>query len=164
MSISLATGSTLLAYEKTFCKALGGAKGRADAAIRQYRMHKDVGRVAGEVAGEHKRVLVYASYLLGHIDGLEQDAGALSRMVTEALERYSFFKTVFSKLYTELRAMHSTYGRWPGLEVFEPLKQLSAGLLKLGGIDIQNRPDGRHMWMSPLISRRSLASKSNRRF
>jgi hypothetical protein len=41
LSASFATGSTLLAYEETFCKALGGAKGRADAGIRQYRMHKD---------------------------------------------------------------------------------------------------------------------------
>ena len=35
---------------------------------RQYRMHARVTRVIREVAGIYKGVMVYAAYMLGHID------------------------------------------------------------------------------------------------
>ncbi|HLJ16345.1 MAG TPA: hypothetical protein VKV15_17735 [Bryobacteraceae bacterium] len=143
LSASFATSATLSAYEETFCKALEGAKGRSDAAIRQYRMHADVGRVAGEVSSEYRRLMVYAAYLLGHVDGLDQAVGDIAPKAIEALERHSFFKTTFSRLHTELRTMHATYGEWKGLEIFDPLKQLADELLKYGGIEVQNRPDGK---------------------
>jgi hypothetical protein len=143
LSASFATEVTLNAYEETFCKALERAKGRADAAIRQYRMHADVGRVVEEVSSEYKKVMVYASYLLGHADGLERKAEEIAPKAMEALEKHSFFKFLFSKLQTELRRMHATYGEWKGLEIFDPLKQLGDELLKSGGIDVQNRPEGK---------------------
>ncbi len=38
--------------------------------------------------------------------------------------------------------MHSTYGTWKGLDIYEPLKQIADELLQLGGIDIQQREHG----------------------
>lgn len=70
LSACFGTETTLRNYQHTFCLALETAKERADAAIRQYRMHHDVGRVTNEVAEVYKRVLVYASYLFGHLDEL----------------------------------------------------------------------------------------------
>ena len=133
---------TLRAFEDTFCNALERAKSRADRAIRQYRMHADIGRVTHEVAEEYQSVLVYASYLLGHIDGIEKTVEELAARAMSAMEGHAYFKPLFSKLHAELRKMYDSYGHWQGLEVFEPLKQLACDLLKIGGIETQSRPDG----------------------
>jgi hypothetical protein len=150
LSASFATAATLSAYEETFCKALEAVKGRSDAAIRQYRMHADIGRVAGEVSSEYRRLMVYTAYLLGHVDGLQQLVDDIAPKAMEALERHSFFKTTFSRLHSELKTMHATYGEWKGLEIFDPLKQLADELLKYGGIEFQNRPEGKGYVNIPL--------------
>lgn len=129
----------LRGLEDTLCNSLERVKNRADRAIRQYRMHADVERVTREVAEEYQSVLVYASYLLGHIDGIEKTVEELAPRVIGAIERHSYFKPFFAKLHAELRTMHDCYGHWHGLEVFEPLKQLACDLLKIGGIEIQSR-------------------------
>src|SRR5271166_1022946 len=54
LSASFATPITLSGYEETFCKALEAAKPTADAAIRQYRMHGDVGQIIQEVSAAYK--------------------------------------------------------------------------------------------------------------
>ena len=56
-------------FEETFCKSVAQACDRANAAIRQHHMRKDVIRLTNDVAGEYKRVMVYEFYLLGHVDG-----------------------------------------------------------------------------------------------
>jgi hypothetical protein len=133
---------TRRALEDTFCGALERAKEQADLAIRQYRMHADVARVTREVAEQYKSVMVYAAYLLGHVDGV---GGAVEEIAPRAINRidsHSYFKRFFARLHDELRALRGSYGRWQSLEVFEPLKTLADDLLKIGGIDIRPRPDG----------------------
>jgi len=85
--------------------------------------------------------MVYAAYMVGHIDGIEGEFAALVPKAMDALDRQPYFKPFFSRLCDELRAMHGTYGQWKGLEIYEPLKQLADELLKAGGIDIQPRAD-----------------------
>jgi hypothetical protein len=141
LSAFIARESALRPLEDTFCAALGGARVRANAAIRQYRMHADVSGVTKEVSGIYKRVMVYAAYMLGHIDGIEGEVAAIVPKAMDALERQPYFKPFFSRLSDELRAMHGTYGQWEGLGIYDPLKQLADDLLKAGGIDIQPRAD-----------------------
>jgi hypothetical protein len=133
---------TLKDFEETFCKSVARARERADASIRQYRMHKDVGRLTNEVGEEYKRVMMYASYLLGHIDGLNRAVEEAAPKAVEYLETHSYFKPFFRRLHSELRALHQSYGAWTGIDVFEPLKRLADELLKVGGVEIQARPDG----------------------
>jgi hypothetical protein len=59
------------------------------------------------------------------------------------IENHAYFKPLFAKLHRELRKLHGAYGHWQGLELFEPLKQIADDLLKIGGIDIQPRLDGK---------------------
>jgi len=141
LSAFIARESALLPLEDTFCAALERTRDRANAAIRQYRMHADVSRVTKEVAEIYKRVMVYAAYMIGHLDGIEGDAAAFVSRALNTLERHPYFKPFFSRLRDELRVLHSTYGEWKGLDVYEPLKRLSDELLKLGGVDIQPRAD-----------------------
>jgi hypothetical protein len=133
---------TVRDFEDTFCKSLERARGRANAAIRQYRMHADITRLTNEVCEEYKKVMVYASYLLGHIDGLDRTVEEAAPRAIETIEKHTYFETFFKRLQTELRVLHSTYGAWTGLDVFEPLKHLADDVLKDGGIDIQARSDG----------------------
>jgi hypothetical protein len=142
LSAFMGKDATMRALEDTFCGALQQAKGRADAAIRQYRMHADLARVTQEVVQEYKKVMVYASYLLGHVDGMEWALDEVAPKAMSTIESQLYFKPFFFKLHAELQTMYSTYGNWKGLQVFEPLKQLAYDFLKLGGIDIQLRPDG----------------------
>jgi len=141
LSAFIARESALLPLENIFCAALEQARGRANAAIRKYRMHADVSGVTKEVAEIYKRVMVYAAYMLGHIDGIEGEVAALVPRAMDALERQPYFSPFFSRLSGELRAMHGTYGEWKGLAIYDPLKQLADELLKTGGIDIQPRAD-----------------------
>jgi len=141
LSAFIARESALRPLEDTFCTALEHARDRANAAIRQYRMDADVTRVTKEVAEIYKRVMVYAAYMLGHIDGIEGNVATVVPKALDAMERRPYFKAFFPKLHETLRAMHSTYGVWKGLDVYEPLKGLADELLKLGGIDIQPRAD-----------------------
>jgi hypothetical protein len=142
LSAFMGKDATLRAMEDTFCKALETAKSRADSAIREYRLHTDVQRVSEEVVQQYRRLMVYASYLLGHVDGLELAVENAAPQAVAALESHSYFKPVFSRLQGELRSMHGKYGDWKGVEVFGPLKQLAYEFLKSGGLDIQSRPEG----------------------
>lgn len=142
LSAFMGKPSTLRAMEDTFCGALERAKDRANAAIRQYRMHGDTVRVTNEVTEEYRKIMVYASYLLGHVDGVNQTVEDAALKAIDALAKHEYFNPFFSRLRDHLRAMHRSYGDWKQLDVFEPLKQLAYELLKLGGIDIQTRPDG----------------------
>ena len=58
-------------YEETFIQALQTTRENANRAIRAYRLHHDHGRIAGEVFVEYGRLMKYAAYLLGDLDGRE---------------------------------------------------------------------------------------------
>ena len=117
-------------------------KGKADAAIRQYRMHHDVRRATDEVSAEYKSVFVYWSYLLGHLDGLERTVEEAAPKAVAVLERHCYFKPLMERLSDELRSMHQTYGKWPDLGVCDGMKKLADELLRFGGIEVEDRPNG----------------------
>ncbi len=91
LSAFIARESALRPLQETFCTALERARDCANAAIRQYRMHADVSGVTKEVSEIYKRVMVYAAYMLGHIDGIEGEVAALVPKAMDALERHPCF-------------------------------------------------------------------------
>jgi hypothetical protein len=91
---------------------------------------------------EYGSLMVYAAYLLGHVDGTEGTVEEVAPKAVTSIEGHPYFKPFFGRLHEELRAMHSSYGRWQGLEVFEPLKNIAYDLLKACGMDVQTKPDG----------------------
>lgn len=60
----------------------------------------------------------------------------------ELVKRKAYLNPIFEKFAVCLRSMWGNYGKWAGLEVFDPLKDIAHDLLKVGGVDIQNRPQG----------------------
>lgn len=142
LSAPFARESTLRAYEDVFCKSLDGAKASAEAAIRRYRMHRDIERLLDEAAGGYRGLFAYSSYLIGHLDGLDQDWDEAAPKAMEALGRNDWFEPYFERLMAELRKMHANYGAWESMSVYEPLKHLGYEFLRDRGIDIQAKPDG----------------------
>jgi hypothetical protein len=146
LSAVYAKESTLRAHKDTFCKHLDRARERADSAIRQFRSHHDLLRVTNEVSEQYRKCLIYASYLLGHVDGLERTLDDAAPEALKAIDRNQYFAPVFVKLQDELHTMYATYGTWSGLEVYEPLKRLMYALLMTGGIVMKDLPDGQ-VWV-----------------
>lgn len=132
-------------FEGTFCSVLKQAKDRADAVIRQYRMHGDRARLIDDVTGEYRRTLVYASYLLGHLDGLGESVESSAPEADELVQSTSYFTPFFERLRSELRTMHDGYGEWKSIDAYEPLKTIVYEMLKVGGIDIQQREGGAYV-------------------
>lgn len=133
-------------FASTFCSALESAQARGNAAIIAYRRHRDVNELVTGLTAVYKSVLVYASYLLGHLSGLEKTLPEAAPTAHGLIDRTDFFRPVFQRLKTALETMHATYGQWSGLEVFEPLKQLAEALLNVGGMSFRKLPTG-HYWV-----------------
>jgi len=142
LSAFMGQGFTTRDFEDTFCTSLERAKPHADASIRQYRLHGELPRVTREVVEDYRRVLVYASYLMGHLDGLGCTIEESAPRAFNLVERTSYFKPFFVGLLAKLRAMYGNYGQWETINVFEPLKHLADELLRVGGLHIQTRDNG----------------------
>jgi hypothetical protein len=95
-----------------------------------------------QVVAEYGAVLKYAAYLLGHLDGLELSIEKDAPKANELINRKKYFTSIFEDLVACLRSVWATYGQWSGLQVFDPLKDVADKLLRVGGIEIEERPDG----------------------
>ncbi|MGH9424804.1 MAG: hypothetical protein ACRD2L_00635, partial [Terriglobia bacterium] len=129
-------------FESMFCAALEKARDSSNSSIREYRWHGDTARLVSELCERYGSLLKYAAYLLGHLDGLEQELSAAAPRAFELLEKTAYFRPIFERLSATLRSMHKTYGHWSGKEVFDPLYQVGESLLNSAGIEIQRRPGG----------------------
>jgi hypothetical protein len=132
-------------FEETFSSVLEQVKARGDAAIRQYRMHADLTKLVDQVTGEYRRALLYASYLLGHLDGLGESVEESAPKANALIKSTFYFTPIFDRLRSELRAMFDTYGEWKSIGVYDPLKQIAYDLLKVGGLDLQQRDEGMYV-------------------
>ena len=61
----------------------------------------------------------------------------------ELVKRKYYLTPIFDAFTACLRSMWETYGHWTGFEVFDPLKDVAENLLRVGGIEIQQRANGK---------------------
>lgn len=95
--------------------------GKIDAAherIKAYRTHADVSQVMVEVCASIALPLKMASYLLGHMDGLEDESDLAD--ICPVLST-SPFGPFMPKLHHELRKLWETREAWDGWETFDGL-------------------------------------------
>jgi len=135
-------GKQLEWFGETFCEFAEEAKERSNEYIRQYRRRGDLNILVPQIVAEYGGVLKYAAYLLGHLDGLGLSISKDAPKAHELVNRKTYFTTIFVRFAACLRAMWETYGHWSGLEVFGPLKEIADDLLRVGGIEIQERAQG----------------------
>jgi hypothetical protein len=128
------------AYEETFVSALSVATDQANDAITAYRLHGDINRVLEEAGNPICEPLRMAAYLIGHLDGRDEDFASLPDIAT-ALKGSPYEKFV-DRLSTILRDLWSRRGHWESREEFVPLHDLTRDVLGHGGLKLERQPDG----------------------
>jgi hypothetical protein len=126
-------------YESTFCEQLEKGIPAIRSYLREYRMHGDVSRALTECSYVVDKILTYASYLFGQLDGLGKSLDEGAPKAKAALEGYPEILVLINRLESELSALHGIYGKWPGFEVFEPLKTIALNLFSEIGLEIEQR-------------------------
>lgn len=124
-------------YQQVFLEVLDGARDRANQRIRDYLDHRDQQRVVGEVATEYRSLMTYASYMIGHLAGLERD---LPEEVEARLEGH-WFAPFFVLLETALGELWGRYGEWTDLAEFDSLGQIGRLVMISGGVDFRRIGD-----------------------
>jgi hypothetical protein len=128
------TGDYCKSYSDMLCAMLSTARERGNAALDRYREHQDILKVEREVIDAYALLLDRGSYLVGHIHGLGKSVGEIAPEFFTLVNETSWFKPVFERYEVNVRTLHGSYGKWSGVEVFEPLKQTFESLLNAGGM------------------------------
>jgi len=110
-------------------------------AIRSYRLHADVVRVFNEVGSIILEPLRIASYLIGHLDGLNEK-DTLSDIVPEVPTEDSALITAIEQLAEQLRRLWDTRGDWESYDTLVDLGALGFNLLKQFGVHAAPQSDG----------------------
>lgn len=127
-------------YEDGFTSTLEVARDRANAAIREYRLHGSIDQVLREACPPLSTPLRMAGYLLGHLDGLELGLDRVPRV--KALFSDGFYSEFLQEIWTILRALWSNRGTWSSRAEFDPLKRVVHEMLAAAGLHLQPRPEG----------------------
>jgi hypothetical protein len=142
LSADYAPSSQTDNYEETFCSVFADVRKRGNAHIRRYRTGRDVMRLLDELQQEYGSMLKYAAYLLGHVEGLGQTLQAAAPRAFALIQESSWFAPLFGDFHLQLKGLDESYGKWSGIEVFEPLKRTVSDVFKAGGIEFQQKQDG----------------------
>ena len=127
-------------YEESLVNVLGGARDRANAAIRDYRCHGDIKRVLSEAGNQLCEPLRMIAYLIGHLDGLDQGLNQVP-IARDALAN-SDYRPLADRLTVTLRDLWSRRGKWLSLDEFEPLIRICRDAFAMNGVDLKPNPDG----------------------
>lgn len=127
-------------YEETFISVLGSARQTVDDAIRAYRNHGDVDEIMIAAYTEYGRLMKYAAYHLGNLDGL--GIAISDRPATrEPLEGH-WFEIYLNSLHTAFRELWSEFGKWESKAPFEAIGDIADEIVQEGGVIVRHLPAG----------------------
>ncbi|WP_406227086.1 hypothetical protein ACI7YU_18665 [Pseudomonas siliginis] len=124
---------TTLSYVQSFETSLSGTVPRARESIKLYRSHSDRSRLLIDTSRIVALPLKMAAYLMGHLDGLEEELDLVSRcpMTSESgLEKH------FDSLQGELRAAWETRKAWDGLAGVDGIVDVVLDALETVGVEL----------------------------
>lgn len=114
---------------------------RANATIRDYRLHGDLDRLVGEAGPILCQPMKAAAYLLGGMDAVGAEWADFPA-VEVALANEDYLDLV-NQLWSELRRLWDTRGEWePTLAVFGGLEDIAAEVFYEGGLIFTSGADG----------------------
>jgi hypothetical protein len=128
--------------EMTFCSHLEGLRVRGRAALLEYQVHKDIGRLLNYLRSQYRDAMKYASYLLGHLRGLDEQLAEAAPKAAALIQKKVFFKLVFARLESCLDSIWESYEEWTGFEVFSPLREIADEMLKVAGVTLETQANG----------------------
>ncbi len=129
-------------YEQTLVPMLGSLLARSEAAKRAFGEHGNVERTMSELREVFGTFFIRASYLIGHIDGLERTLDEEAPSLASALLGTTWFNMLWERYMNILRSMFEKIDRWEGVQVYGPLKELGEELLLRGGMGFVKLPTG----------------------
>ncbi len=139
--LSAIFGRNQTAYlEQGLTSVLSVSRDNSNAAIREYRLHANVGRVLMEAGHHICRPLKIAAYLLGHLDRLELTLDDIPE--TRDAIRNSPYGVFIEPLHEGLRDLWTRQGNWASYAEFGTLKLLVKELFADGGLFLEPKPAG----------------------
>jgi hypothetical protein len=142
-------------FETVFCEAFEGARDRANGFISQYWNDGDHGKVFRGVFAEYSVLLKYASYLLGHLDGMQMSLAEHLPQTNKLLAELDYFTPHLADLHACLQGMWETQESWQSIAIYEPLKAIVKKLVRAVGVEMSTVPQGLFIkvvqmpWMLP---------------
>lgn len=114
---------------------------RARDAIRSYRLHGNVVRVFQEVGIVILEPLRIASYLFGHLDGMNE-TGTLCEVAPELPTEDQAFVRAIGQMVEQLRGLWDTRGEWPSYDALIDVGTVGFRLFEEFGVHARPQPDG----------------------
>ncbi|EJL23965.1 hypothetical protein [Novosphingobium sp. AP12] len=111
-----------------------------DAAIDRFYDHQDVNLLAGETLEPAGRPLRLAAYLLGHLDGLDQDWTDQDELVEKIAGTPAY--GLIGRMHAELRRLWDREEGWSGLDDFATLTEIASDNYENAGITVIPGEDG----------------------
>lgn len=129
-------------FEDSLVEMIETARQRGNAAILEHNEHGDVGRTGTALASIYGSLLTRASYVLGHVEGLETDLASEMPRWSQLVKQTAWLAPFWAEYRSILASMYATYGQWTGPDVLNPLKELLQRYLLSCGMLLQARPEG----------------------
>ena len=129
-------------YEQTLLPMLGSLLTRSEAAKQAFTRDRDVDKAMTELRGVFETFFVRASYLIGHIDGLEKSLEEEAPALALALRETTWLNSLWERYGVMLRSMFEKIDSWEGVQEYQPLKELGEELLLRGGMGFVKLPTG----------------------
>ena len=142
LSAPWGTPDYVSSFEDSLVQMIETARQRGNAAILEHNEHGDVGRTGTVLASIYGSLLTRASYVLGHVEGLETDLASEAPRWSQLVEQTLWLAPFWAEYRSILASMYATYGQWTGLDVLNPLKELLQRYLLSCGMLLQARPEG----------------------
>lgn len=111
-----------------------------EAAINQFYDHQDVNILASETLEPAGRPLKLAAYLLGHLDGMDQDWMDEPELMEQIAGTPMF--TFIERMHAELRRLWEREEGWAGLEDFDTLTEIATDNYENAGITVVPGEEG----------------------
>jgi len=129
-------------YEQTLVPMLGTLLARSEAAKEAFAQDRNVERTMTDLRGIFETFFVRASYLIGHIDGLEKTLEEEASTLAAALRETTWLNALWERYVSTLRSMFERIDSWDGVQEYQPLKGLGEELLLRGGMGFVKLPTG----------------------
>lgn len=142
LSARWGTETYISEFEPSLCDMLSTVRDRGTGCIYGHSQHGNIVDTEAEMRDIYGTILVRSSYVVGHIHGIESAVDKEVPRFYSLMNETPWFKPIFERYESNLRAMNDTYGSWAGIEVFNPLIETCEALLSAGGMTYVKLPDG----------------------
>ncbi|MEA5097324.1 MAG: hypothetical protein VB032_02175 [Burkholderiaceae bacterium] len=127
-------------YESTFLERLIDVRQQANQCIIDYRIHRNIDQVLGDMYRIYGGLMKITSYHLGNLSGRDLSPADMQR-TADALYGH-WYAGFFDRLRTALEDIADQYGAWTDFAAFDVIGDLVDELIADGGVYITPNSDG----------------------